>query len=271
MEKVSIIVPVYNAERYIDECVDGLVKQTYSNIEIILLDDGSSDDSLNKCKTWSDLDKRIKVFSQINQGAAMARKNAFLRASGKWVCFVDADDCIDPNYVQSFICQSEDVDLVFSPLKKEHLQKKEIFTQIEYFKLLLERKICLGPVCKLMKKSLLSESFFDYPRSLRQGEDWCMNVKIANKISKARQVPECYYHYRFNMNSLTNVKVASFKDRMLEFVQIKNSIEKEYRHELKASICVMFVKLSLIFLKQKIAIRTRVRKLLNIKKVKEWK
>ena len=271
MEKVSVIVPVYNAEKYIDECVESIVKQSYSNIEIILMDDGSKDNSLRKCKMWADRDLRIKVFSQENQGAAMARKNACLRASGDWICFVDADDYVDSNYIQSFLTQSDDADIVFSPLRSEHRQKRDVFTQIEYFRLLLERKICLGPVCKLIKRSLLEESVFDYPQNLRQGEDWCMNVKLANKISSARQVSEICYHYRLNANSLTNVKVASVKDRLQELRQIKMGVNEIYRRKLWNSIWIMQFRMLGLYLKQKIALRTRIRKIFNIVDVKEWK
>ena len=271
MEKVSVIVPVYNADKYIDVCVNSIVKQSYANIEIILLDDGSKDLSLEKCKAWMQRDPRIRVSSQENQGAAVARKNAVLIATGKWVCFVDADDYVDPEYIESFILGSDGADVVFSPLQKEHLQKKESFSQIEYFKLLLERKICLGPVCKLIKRSLFDESVFEYPKKLRQGEDWCMNVKLANRILKAKQVSGLNYHYRFNENSLTNIKVASLKERFLELQQIRLSVGDAYRRFLRKSILMMQIHLFGLYFKQRLAVRTRIRRLFNISSKKEWK
>ena len=98
-ELVSIIVPVYNSSAYIENCVNGLLCQSYKNIEIILVDDGSSDDSLDKCRILSQLDTRICVYSKKNSGASSARNMGIEYAHGYWLVFVDSDDIVKVDYV----------------------------------------------------------------------------------------------------------------------------------------------------------------------------
>jgi len=100
---VSVIIPVYNTEDHISRCLDSLIKQTYKNIEIIIIDDGSTDDSLNICNEYSKNDNRIKIFSQRNEGAYIARNNGLSRAGGEWLIFIDSDDWIDLDGIEGLI------------------------------------------------------------------------------------------------------------------------------------------------------------------------
>lgn len=98
-ELVSIIVPVYNVETYVSKCIDSIVNQNYSNLEIILIDDGSKDNSSKICDEWSTKDRRIKVFHKKNGGVSSARNYGIKKSSGKYVCFVDSDDYLAPEFV----------------------------------------------------------------------------------------------------------------------------------------------------------------------------
>lgn len=98
--KVSVVVPVYNVENYIDRCVSSILSQTYTNIEIILVDDGSNDSSGTKCDDLAHKDSRIKVFHKINGGLASARNTGILLCSGEYLCFVDSDDWIAPDTIE---------------------------------------------------------------------------------------------------------------------------------------------------------------------------
>lgn len=100
MSKISIIIPVYNTEKYIDECLSSCINQTYKDYEIILVDDGSNDNSGVICDAWSKKDDRIKVFHYENAGAATARNRGIDRATGDYVCFIDSDDRIANNYLE---------------------------------------------------------------------------------------------------------------------------------------------------------------------------
>lgn len=105
--KVSIVVPVYNCEKYLNRCIDSLVQQTYKNIEIILVDDGSTDSSGQICDKYKTDDERIKVFHIANSGSAEARNYGLDRASGKYIMFVDSDDYIELNSVGCFVNEAE--------------------------------------------------------------------------------------------------------------------------------------------------------------------
>ena len=96
---ISVVVPVYNAETFLDKCIQSIVNQTYKNIEVILLDDGSTDKSLDVCKNFAKTDKRIKVIHKKNSGAADSRNLGVQKAIGEYVTFVDSDDYIDQNMI----------------------------------------------------------------------------------------------------------------------------------------------------------------------------
>ena len=98
VEKISVIVPVYKIkEQYLKECIESISKQTYSNLEIILVDDGSPDNCGEICDLYAEKDSRIMVLHQKNQGVSMARNNAIQKATGEWITFIDADDWIEKN------------------------------------------------------------------------------------------------------------------------------------------------------------------------------
>ena len=99
-ELVSVIVPVYNVENYIDACVESIVGQTYRNLEILLVDDGSTDSCGRKCDAWQEKDARIRVIHQTNAGMSSARNHALDICTGAWIVFVDSDDYVAPSYVE---------------------------------------------------------------------------------------------------------------------------------------------------------------------------
>ena len=104
-ELVSIIVPIYNSEKYLNDCLKSIQKQTYHNIEILLIDDGSQDNSLVICEEVGVLDDRIKIYHQENQGVSAARNRGIELAKGKYILFIDSDDMIIDNMVeQMFLC-----------------------------------------------------------------------------------------------------------------------------------------------------------------------
>ncbi|CCK83183.1 Protein of unknown function [Lactobacillus equicursoris 66c] len=98
MERISVIVPVYNVQKYLDRCVDSIVKQTYPNLEIILVDDGSKDNSGTMCDGYTD--SRIKVIHKANAGLGMARNSGIEMATGQYIMFVDSDDYIDLDMIE---------------------------------------------------------------------------------------------------------------------------------------------------------------------------
>ena len=115
MEKISIIVPVYNTSKYLNRCIDSLVNQTYKNIEILLVDDGSTDNSRQMCSKWAEKDSRIVCLHKENGGQASARNMGLDHATGDYIAFVDSDDCVSPFYAEKLLnaCIDNNVKISF--------------------------------------------------------------------------------------------------------------------------------------------------------------
>ena len=120
-DKITVIVPIYNAELYISKCIDSILKQTYSHLQIILIDDGSTDSSGKICDRYANLDKRVEVYHTTNNGLVAARKLGLQLAKGKYIGFVDADDYIEPNMFSELILNliKTDADFVHSGFIEE--------------------------------------------------------------------------------------------------------------------------------------------------------
>ena len=117
---ISVVIPVYNVEKYINQCLDSILRQSYSNLEILLTDDGSTDNSGNICDEYSQKDNRIKVFHQQNKGVSAARNNGIRNASGDFISFIDPDDFIDKDFYEYLLNQihKSDSDIVFCAFRK---------------------------------------------------------------------------------------------------------------------------------------------------------
>ena len=117
-EKISIIIPIYNNEKYIEKCIDSVINQTYQNWELILVDDGSTDNSLSLCERYKK-DIRVKIIHQENSGVSVARNNGIKETTGKYITFIDSDDFVDRNYCSMLISfMRDDVSMVVLGLKK---------------------------------------------------------------------------------------------------------------------------------------------------------
>lgn len=212
MPKVSIVVPVYNTEKYLDRCVQSLICQSYRNIEIILVNDGSSDGSLNIIYQWKNRDSRVICVDQKNQGVTCARKNGVHAATGDWVCFVDSDDEIPQKAIEKMVAASENVDVVIGAVDAQG-QGLELwnfpkfnadYSRVEYLKnLLWNRQIHWGPVAKLFRKDLLDNFVFDISRKITNGEDRLFNIRVACKIKNVRIIDAIVYHYALRAASAT--------------------------------------------------------------------
>lgn len=222
---ISVIVPIYNAEHFLEKCVHSICEQTYKNLEIILVDDGSKDKSLEICNNLALNDKRIKVIHKINNGAAAARNTGLKQASGDYIAFVDSDDYIDLIMYEEMIKinQQYNCDIVMCDCYKENGSNRVIFTHNirrgyydkqkllkEYFPtLLMTNSVDYPPtisnwVC-LFKKSLLDSYNARYKEGMRFSEDLLFGSQAmyyANSFYYMKE--QCFYHYRMNENSVTH-------------------------------------------------------------------
>ena len=252
MPLVSVVVPIYNVEKYLNRCVESIINQTYENLEIILVDDGSTDNSSAICDEWSKKDKRIITLHKENQGAGMARNSGIENAKGEYIFFFDSDDYVAPNTVEkcveNAILNESDV-VVFgrrevlensSQKTVEFFPNKQIFIGKEIsHKLLPEmfsHKCGFGLSCcsKMFKLSAINDNEIRF-KSEREilSEDSYFLLELLPKIKTLSVLPQYFYYYceRFLSFSHTytqdkQCKNDNFLKECIKFVK-KNNLSKK--------------------------------------------
>lgn len=221
---ISVIVPVYNVEKYLDVCIESIVTQTYQNLEIILVDDGSKDHSPEICDEWGTKDNRIKVIHKANGGASSARNMGLDVAKGDYIGFVDSDDYIEPNYYEFLlnICTEYSADIarctyeIFiefennKPVDGNTVDKIITLTDNDLFLDLCHagHKHVIN-VNKLFSRKALEGLHFD--NTIKSGEDLVFNYFAYKKANKMVCHDLPLYHYRITGNQQTFDKNFNFK------------------------------------------------------------
>ena len=212
--KLSIIVPIYNAGLFLDRCIDSIVRQTYQNLEIILVNDGSEDNSLDICKKYQNLDCRIEIIDKRNEGVSAARKDGLKISTGDFITFVDADDYIDDNMYKSLMMAiiEGEYDIIESGYilvnEKEEIINKRLLRE--------EQNIGVNQCLEAYLSNKNSDTFlwnklyrkelfdgFDFPE-FRYSEDYLWNVMLYSKCKKSVTVNKAYYYYYKNMSGACN-------------------------------------------------------------------
>ena len=201
---VSVIVPVYKAERYLNQCVQSIVDQTYQNLEIILVDDGSTDNCPAMCDAWAAKDSRVQVIHKANGGVSSARNMALDCATGDYVTFVDADDWVEPNAVEILLEQavSTGSDIVVGNYYFDYVDKsdsqpldaeKQVWKQDEIVRAYVLDHIRPEVHNKLYAGASMGDLRFD--PSIGYGEDLLFNYYAFSKAHVVAQTDVCCYHY----------------------------------------------------------------------------
>jgi glycosyltransferase involved in cell wall biosynthesis len=217
--KVSIIVPIYNGERYLNKCIDSIISQTYKNIELILINDGSTDKSNIICDNWANRDSRIRVFHRQNNGASSSRNYGILVSKGDIIQFVDCDDWIQPSMTENLlnsisfsnnqlaICGYSIVNNFGKILNKVTMDGNlnlEMHEFLGLFGKLLDNGLLNSPCNKIYKKEILVKNNIFFDEKLSLGEDLLFNLDYFGYIDRVSLCAEEYYNYqRINSNSLT--------------------------------------------------------------------
>lgn len=201
--KFSIIVPIYNIYQYIDKCVESIVNQTYRNLEIILVNDGSTDDSLEKLREWEKKDNRIIIIDKHNGGLSDARNAGLHIATGDYVGFVDGDDWIATDLYEKIASEIEaypGIDIITFSIKKVYSSGKEILLSYnmpskpingtEYFK---TSKFYVSAWSKIYKRDFVKDKFF--VKGLLH-EDIPYTVTVINDADAVANIDDTYYYYR---------------------------------------------------------------------------
>lgn len=199
---ISIIVPVYNTEKYLDQCIQSVLAQTYTNWELLLIDDGSTDSSGAICDKYAAKDKRIRVFHKENGGANSARLLGVKYASGTYTMFLDADDTIEAYGLNDVIqyTQHDSSDIIVAHTTHPY----KLLDKYSYLQDLLIGD-CWGSLCtKLYRTSVLAKHFCDIPQDLKMGEDLMQNINLAQSVTRITYCNSRFYNYRRNVTSVSN-------------------------------------------------------------------
>lgn len=253
---VTIVVPVYNVEKYLSKCIDSIIHQTYKKIEIILVDDGSTDSSGKICDDYKKADNRIKVIHKKNAGVSSARNIGIDEANGEFICFVDSDDYLSNNYVEYMLGLNKKTNADFCLSKRCYSTQKDleltdktdnvkVLNSIEATELLLSQEIFIGCWNKIYKLDLLRNNNIRFCESLYYGEGLKFIVNTAQVADKIGVGTERVYYYRINnMHSATkkfNLEKYKNGEKSLnmiksELIKYDNSVE----HQLNTHYCFFY-------------------------------
>lgn len=221
MPTISIIVPVYKVEQYIRRCIDSIIAQTYNDWELLLVDDGSPDNSGRICDEYAAEDHRIKTIHKKNGGVSAARFTGVEASQGEWLNFVDSDDYIAPYALEVLIAQAKDgIDLIEArmtakaPIERNNNPSISFANSKDYImQVVSTNSKWLGtPVCKLFRRDLFIKSdALNNPKWITNYEDTLMCFRYSQQIRKAAFVDTEIYYYEYNTNSASKSNTLTAK------------------------------------------------------------
>lgn len=221
--KISIIVPVYNTEKYLPRCINSILTQIFTDFELLLINDGSKDNSGNICEEYAKKDNRIKVLHKENGGVSSARNLGLDNTKGEWITFIDSDDKIEKEYLYNLYTNSSNVDFVICGYKQIGKISKIVVYQdlildmkqydgLSYFNKSEIESQCLFycPWRKLFKNKLIKENHIKFDERLFLGEDTCFLISYTKYINKIRIIKDTPYIY--SLPEIPNKYIMNFGD-----------------------------------------------------------
>lgn len=257
--KVSILVPIYNVEKYLRRCIDSVLSQDFHDYELILVDDGSPDDCPQICDEYAAKDSRIKVVHKKNGGLVSARLAGFKEARGKYIMHVDSDDYLLPGAVSTLYGKAEEggYDVVKSRPLRENCKGKrwqesyrindaEILDNDTYTIAMLQNSISPYLHSSIYRKDVFEDSVFEKVMAghVSIGEDWVTNMLISPKIKRAKILDESVYVYFWNDASMMSSTIISpllndRLDKVLDDFYAKASSRIHYEHDVKIVVAML--------------------------------
>lgn len=252
--RFSILIPVYNVEKYLRECLDSVLNQLYTNFEMILIDDGSNDTSGQICDEYAKTDIRIKAYHQDNQGHTMARRNAIAKAAGEFCLFLDSDDYWDSDLLQTIdqTIRAFDCDIVIFnyqrvsekgvliAVAKPVFLDKAIFDQgnkQQLFQEMIGSSNLNKLVCKAVKRSIIDDANYTQYKNIRNGEDLLQSLPLLFHATKIVYIDKVMYNYRMVATSIIHTfNVDRLKDAVVVrslLLQYLRALEMDNEDNLK--------------------------------------
>ena len=276
---VTVVVPVYNVERYLDACVQSVVGQTYRNLEIILVDDGFTDSCPEKCDSWAARDGRVKVIHKQNQGLGMARNSGLEVASGKYVCFFDSDDFIDVDTVESAVgvAVRDGADIVMFGMRSVSTDGTEVLSEMvprcpkgnfagnevqrRFLPFLMGPDLRTGEDWGLMASAcgclidnrMLSACGFRFASERNIiSEDVYSMLGLYRYVHRVSVIGRAFYNYRVNNASLTHTFDPQRLTRIAHFYRASRDLAREcgYSEEVVSRLAVPYMNFVIAALKQ---------------------
>lgn len=264
--KVSVIVPVYNAEKTLDRCLTSLCAQTYKNFEILLINDGSKDSSPEICQKYVEQDSRIVLRTQENAGPSAARNAGIDLASGAYLAFVDSDDYVEPNMIESMVNKADeyDADMVicgyYEELENETRVRKYAYSDGFYDEAACgaiardvidnNTKSAIPPysTIRLVRKSVMENPALRFDPTVKRSEDYFLWVQVHNRIKSLYIMgEERLYHYMYNTSSITKKYLPGYWP-MCRTIFTELSMRLPQTADVKKRLEAMLIQRSLIAL-----------------------
>lgn len=228
---ISIIVPVYKAERFLHKCVDSILSQTFSDFELLLIDDGSPDNSGKICEDYKAKDSRIRVIHKENGGASSARNVGLEKAMGEWVCFVDSDDWIERNCLEVVYhyAVEDELDCIQFSYKRINKEGNIVITEVGETPVMnLKDYINAGVFCfraggTLLNMNVINSLNLRFKEGLKLAEDQLFMLTAMTHSKRMRRIPDTFYCYFINENSVTeNTHFNEVCDSIIAYSEFKH-------------------------------------------------
>ena len=249
MKTISIIIPVYNSAEYLPTCLDSVLAQTYQNLEIILVEDGSSDNSPHICEEYAERDPRIHLINGAHSGPGAARNQGINAATGTYIVFVDSDDICEPKLIETLltnipdesnsmaICGIRLTDENGNPTG-EFMENYRVLSAHDYVSDILSvwkaNPLCGGVYSKLYRREILQNNKVLFEENTTYAEDFCFNLKCLQYVGKIVILPDLLYRYRFGRKgsltekNLLESEFSSLWERRLAVMDQYRAVFAEY-------------------------------------------
>lgn len=213
---ISIIVPVYNVEKYLRKCLDSILSQIYSDFELLLIDDGSKDQSGKICDEYAARDSRIRVFHKENGGVSSTRNLGIEQVKGEWITFIDSDDWVDADYLANFTMDS-DLCVQGYYCGERMCQYADDYVKSHVGAIYMKRGYVQGPYCKLFQASIVLNNQIRFDEKLSYGEDILFLMQYSLCCQSMRVTSACGYHYQQAVANSLSMRRRSFEEVSLQY------------------------------------------------------
>ena len=241
--KISVIIPVYNTEKFLERCLNSVLNQTLRDIEIIVVNDGSRDNSLEIIKKFKENDNRIVLLDEQNGGSSFARNKGLEVSKGKYFYFIDSDDYLEENTMFEEVynkCEKDNLDMVVFDYYNDFGNRKECVKNIEvsdgilinkedYIKDLIKNRCGISIWGKLVKKDIFIENNIKFPENIFMGEDLLTSLKLVFFSKKIGKLNKAFYNYVQHENQGTKIlkKEKAYEDLFYLYMEIESFLKKQ--------------------------------------------